>query len=58
LIYNTGISLQGLREEAKFYELLELERLITKELHREDELTDSRKSYLKIARKYQGYFDE
>eukprot|EP01126_Amoeba_proteus_P028879 TRINITY_DN2844_c0_g1_i3.p1 TRINITY_DN2844_c0_g1~~TRINITY_DN2844_c0_g1_i3.p1 ORF type:complete len:122 (-),score=23.46 TRINITY_DN2844_c0_g1_i3:101-466(-) len=33
LIYPSGLSLRGLREEAIFYEISELERLISKELN-------------------------
>eukprot|EP01125_Pyxidicula_operculata_P003195 TRINITY_DN135_c0_g1_i1.p1 TRINITY_DN135_c0_g1~~TRINITY_DN135_c0_g1_i1.p1 ORF type:complete len:110 (-),score=22.10 TRINITY_DN135_c0_g1_i1:62-391(-) len=31
LIYNTNVPLQAITEEAKFYELIDLERLIAKE---------------------------
>jgi hypothetical protein len=48
--------LRGLREEARYYELKELERLITREIREYDEISDKKKS-IKIASKYRDYFN-
>jgi hypothetical protein len=58
LIYDSGISLNGLREEAKYYELVELERLIVKEMRKEEEIYASSRQSLRVTRRYKDYFDE
>lgn len=61
LIYNPGLSLKGIQEEAKFYELKELERLIRKEMLEKNPGNTKQSSSLgssRVTKRFGEYFDE